>query len=113
AAEPSGAPIRFSGRRTGVNGKPQPRDSFWQEETVDGIIPGSGPVATTAEVRGINPGDWAVTARSVARTGGRSYRSYPPPGHDPAGVYRVPPPRRVEVPAEAAPPLRTSTLLRS
>jgi phosphatidylglycerol:prolipoprotein diacylglycerol transferase len=113
SGEPFSATIRFSGRRTDVTGKPQPSDSFWQEETVDGIIPGSGPVAITAEVRGINPGDWTVTARSVARTGGRSYRSYPPPGHDPAGVYRVPPPRRVEVPAEAAPTIHTSTLLRS
>jgi phosphatidylglycerol---prolipoprotein diacylglyceryl transferase len=112
SGEPFSATIRFSGHRTDVTGKPQPGDSFWQEETVDGIIPGSGPVAITAEVRGINPGDWTVTARSVARTGGRSYRSYPPPGHDPAGVYRVPPPRRVEVPAEAAPTLHTSTLLR-
>jgi len=113
SGEPFSATIRFSGRRTDVTGKPQPRDSFWQEETVDGIIPGSGPVAITAEVRGINPGDWTVTARSVARTGGRSYRSYPPPGHDPAGVYRVPPPRRVEIPVEAPAITRTSTLLRS
>jgi phosphatidylglycerol---prolipoprotein diacylglyceryl transferase len=110
---PFSATIRFSGRRTDVTGKPQPRDSFWQEETVDGIVPGSGPVAITAEVRGINQGDWTVTARSVARTGGRSYRSYPPPGHDPASVYRVPPPRRVEIPAEATATVHTSTLLRS
>jgi phosphatidylglycerol---prolipoprotein diacylglyceryl transferase len=113
SGEPFSATIRFSGHRTDVTGKPQPRDSFWQEETVDGIIPGSGPVAITAEVRGINQGDWTVTARSVARTGGRSYRTYPPPGHDPAGVYRVPPPRRVEIPAEAAATTHTSTLLRS
>jgi len=113
SGEPFSATIRFSGRRTDVTGKPEPRDSFWQEETVDGIIPGSGPVAVTAEVRGINPGDWTVTARSVARTGGRSYRSYPPPGHDPAGVYRVPPPRRVEIPAETTATVHTSSLLRS
>jgi phosphatidylglycerol---prolipoprotein diacylglyceryl transferase len=111
--EPFSATIRFSGRRTDVTGKPQPRDSFWQEETVDGIIPGSGPVAITAEVRGVNPGQWAVTARSVARVGGRPYRSYPPPGHDPAGVYRVPPPRLVEIPAEPPATIHTSTLLRS
>jgi phosphatidylglycerol---prolipoprotein diacylglyceryl transferase len=111
--EPFSATIRFSGRRTDVTGKPQPRDSFWQEETVDGIIPGSGPVAITAEVRGINPGQWTVTARSVARAGGRPYRSYPPPGHDPAGTYRVPPPRRIEIPAEPPATTRTSTLLRS
>jgi len=113
AGEPFSATIRFSGRRTDVTGKPQPRDSFWQEETLDGIVPGSGPVAITAEVRGVNPGQWTVTARSVARVGGRPYRSYPPPGHDPAGVYRVPPPRRVEIPAEPPAAVHTSTLLRS
>ena len=113
SGEPFSATIRFSGRRTDVTGKPQPRDSFWQEETVDGIIPGSGPVAITAEVRGINQGEWTVTARSVARVGGRSYRAYPPPGHDPAGVYRVPPPRRVGIPAEAPATIHSSTLLRS
>ena len=111
--DPFSATIRFSGRRTDVTGKPQPRDSFWQEETVDGIIPGSGPVAITAEVRGINPGQWTVTGRSVARPGGRPYRPYPPPGHDPAGLYRVPPPRRVGIPAEPAATTHTSTLLRS
>jgi phosphatidylglycerol---prolipoprotein diacylglyceryl transferase len=113
SGEPISATIRFSGRRTDVTGKPQPRDSFWQEETVDGIIPGSGPVAITAEVRGINPGQWTVTARSVARVGGRPYRSYPPPGHDQAAVYRVPPPRRVDIPAEPAATVHTATLLRS
>jgi phosphatidylglycerol---prolipoprotein diacylglyceryl transferase len=111
--DPFSATIRFSGRRTDVTGKAQPRDSFWQEETVGGIIPGSGPVAITAEVRGINPGQWTVTARSVARVGGRPYRSYPPPGHDPAAVYRVPPPRWVEIPSEPDATIHTSTLLRS
>jgi phosphatidylglycerol:prolipoprotein diacylglycerol transferase len=113
AGEPFSATVRFSGRRTDVTGKPQPRDSFWQEETVDGIVPGSGPVAITTEVRGINPGQWTVTARSVARAGGRPYRSYPPPGHDPAWRYRVPKPRLVGVPAEPAAAVRTSSLLRS
>jgi phosphatidylglycerol---prolipoprotein diacylglyceryl transferase len=113
AGEPFSATIRFSGRRTDVTGKPQPRDSFWHEETVDGIIPGSGPVAITAEVRGINPGDWTVTARSVARVGGRPYRSYPPPGHDPNATYRVPPPRRVGIPADSTATMHTASLLRS
>jgi phosphatidylglycerol:prolipoprotein diacylglycerol transferase len=111
--EPFSATIRFSGRRTDVTGKPQPRDSFVKEETVDGIIPGSGPVAITAEVRDINPGDWTVTARSVARVGGRPYRSYPPPGHDLDGTYRVPPPRLVQIPAESTVAMHTSSLLRS
>jgi phosphatidylglycerol:prolipoprotein diacylglycerol transferase len=113
AGDPFSATIRFSGHRTDVTGKPQARDSFWQEETVDGIIPGSGPVAVTAEVRGINPGEWTVTARSVARVGGRAYRSYPPPGHDPDRTYRVPRPRLVGVPAESTATIHTSSLLRS
>ena len=113
SGEPFSATIRFSGKRTDVTGKPQPRDSFWQEETVDGIIPGSGPVAITAEVRGLNPGEWTVTARSVARVGGRPYRSYPPPGHDPGDVYRVPRPRLVTIPAEPTAAIRTKSLLRS
>ena len=111
--EPFSATVRFSGKRTDVTGKPGPRDSFWQEETVDGIIPGSGPVAITAEVRGINSGEWSVTARSVARVGGRPYRSYPPPGHAPDSVYRAPWPRRVGIPADAAVTVHTRTLLRS
>jgi phosphatidylglycerol---prolipoprotein diacylglyceryl transferase len=113
SGEPFSATIHFSGRRTDVTGKPGARDSFWQEETVDGIIPGSGPVAITTEVRGINPGRWTVTGRSVARVGGRPYRSYPPPGHDPDGVYRVPMPRRVEIPPEPEATVHTATLLRS
>ena len=113
AGEPFSATIRFSGRRTDVTGKPQARDSFWQEETVDGIVPGSGPVAITTEVRGINPGEWTVTARSAARAGGRAYRSYPPPGHDPDGHYHAPWPRRVKIPAEPAAATSTSSLLRS
>jgi phosphatidylglycerol---prolipoprotein diacylglyceryl transferase len=109
--EPFSATIRFSGKRTDVTGKPGPRDSFWQEETVDGIVPGSGPVAITAEVRGINPGEWTVTARSVARVGSRPYRSYPPPGHDPDGAYRVPLPRRVGIPADSTATVHTKSLL--
>jgi len=111
SGEPFSATVRFSGKRTDVTGKPGPRDSFWQEETVDGIVPGSGPVAITAEVRGINPGDWTVTARSVARVGGRPYRAYPPSGHDPAGVYRAPWPRRVGIPAESTATVHTKSLL--
>jgi phosphatidylglycerol---prolipoprotein diacylglyceryl transferase len=113
AGEPFTATVRFSGRRTGVTGKLQPRDSFWQEETVTGIVPGSGPVAVTAEVRGISPGEWTVTGRSVDRAGGRPCRSYPPPGHDPDSRCRAPWPRRVGIPAESTAALHTTSLLRS
>ncbi len=55
--------VRFSGRRVDVLGRLQPGDRFVQDETIEEVIPGSGPISLTARVRGINPGDWAVTAR--------------------------------------------------
>ncbi len=77
-----GGPFRvtvwFSGRRAGVTGKPRPGDTFTQEVTAEGIVPGSGPVAVTAEVRGISPGEWVVAARPVARPGSRVARPYAP-----------------------------------
>jgi phosphatidylglycerol---prolipoprotein diacylglyceryl transferase len=97
--DPFSATIYFSGKRTEVSGKPKPGDSFSQEETVEGIVPGSGPVAITAEVRGVNPGDWTVTARPVARPGGTPVRPYPRPGANGGSVLRVPFPRRVAIPA--------------
>ncbi len=108
--DPFSATIRFTGRRLGVTGKPQPGDTFAQEETVNGIVPGSGPVAITAEVRGVNSGEWSVTARSVARPVGSQFRPYPPAGQD-ATVRRVPLPRRVPIPAEPTTTVRTTSLL--
>ncbi len=102
------ATIRFTGRRLGVTGRPQPGDTFAQEETVNRLIPGSGPVAITAEVRGVNSGEWSVTARSVARASGSSqFRPYPPDG----SAHRVSLPRRVPIPAEPATTVRTRSLL--
>jgi phosphatidylglycerol---prolipoprotein diacylglyceryl transferase len=111
--DPFSATIRFSGRRAEVTGKPQPGDTFAREETAEGIVPGSGPVAITAEVRGVNPGQWSVTARPVARVGRLPYRSYPPPGNDPATASRAPWPRRVAIPAAPEASVRTASLLRS
>jgi len=54
--------IRFSGRRLGVGGKAGPGDRFVQDETVDDILAGGGPVAITAKVSGVNPGEWEVSA---------------------------------------------------
>lgn len=67
--EPYSVTVRFSGRRTGVTGKPQARDRFSQEETFDGIVPGSGPVSLTTRVAGVNPGTWIVTAEPVLGKG--------------------------------------------
>ena len=104
------ATIRFTGRRVGVTGRPQPGDTFAQEETVNGLVPGSGPVAITAEVRGVNSGEWSVTARSVAQASGSQFQPYPPAGQD-GSAHRVPLPRRVPIPAEPATTVRTRSLL--
>ncbi len=69
-------------------------------------MPGSGPVAITAEVRGINPGEWTVTARPAKRAGGIPFRSQVSSEPD-----RVPWPRRIPVPTDATSRLKTSTLL--
>jgi phosphatidylglycerol---prolipoprotein diacylglyceryl transferase len=100
------AAVEFTGQRTDVQGKPGPGDTFAQQETYSGIVPGSGPVAVTAEVRDITPGTWSVTARPV------DYATTPeqPKG---AAAGRVPWPRRVTVPAGPDATAHTSTMLRS
>jgi len=108
--DPFTATVYFSGRRAEVTGKPRPGDTFSQEETVAGIVPGSGPVAVTAEVRGVSSGEWTVTARPVARPGGSPVRPYPPPGANGASALRVPWPRRVPIPASPAVTVRTAML---
>jgi phosphatidylglycerol:prolipoprotein diacylglycerol transferase len=63
--EPYPVTVRFSGRRVDVKGRLQSGDRFVQDETIEEVIPGSGPISLTARVRGINPGAWAVTARML------------------------------------------------
>ncbi len=60
--EPYEVDIRFTGRRLGVRGKPGPRDSFSVVESIDHVLPGSGPIAITTRVHDIGPGTWQVTA---------------------------------------------------
>lgn len=69
--KPHSAWIKFSGHRIGVDGKLQPRDRFDQIETVDGIVPGSGPVSITTRAHNINPGEWIIKAEPVSRKGQR------------------------------------------
>ena len=57
--------VRFSGRRVDVIGRLQSGDRFVQDEMIEEVIPGSGPISLTARVRGINPGEWAVTAHML------------------------------------------------
>ena len=75
--EPYSATIRLRGQRVGVHGVPRARDTFVREETVDGIVPGSGPVSITTLVCGLQPGDWTVTGdliRPEAHAVGREPR---------------------------------------
>ena len=74
--EPYAATIRLTGRRVGINRLPGPGDTFVQEDQVEGIVPGSGPVSVTSWVYGLEPGDWTVTAELVRSgvDGGRGRR---------------------------------------
>lgn len=112
--EERGKPYRvtvwFSGYRAGVRGRPKPGDSFTREESFAGIVAGSGPVAVTAEIRGLNAGDWVVTARPLARPGSRMVRPYGT-GRNTSAVGRrgMLWPRRV-VPVVRSAPVRTALL---
>ncbi len=57
--------VRFSGRRVDVKGRLQAGDKFVQDETIENVVLGSGPISLTARVRGINPGKWVVTAHML------------------------------------------------
>ena len=105
------ATVRFTGQRTDVTGKPGPGDTFTQEETYQGIVPGSGPVALTAEVRGVNPGTWSVSARPVSRA--VAGQSRPAAAPEPAAAGRVPWPRWVTVQAGPTSTVHTASTLRS
>lgn len=84
--DPYTARIRFAGQRVGVRGKKDPGDSFVKEETVDQVVPGSGPISVTTWAYGLNAGDWTVIADRVDRGSGRGAqvsigRSDPPGSH--------------------------------
>jgi len=61
-AQPYQATIRFTGRRIGSEQAPQEGDAFIHDRTIERITPGSGPVALTARIRGVNAGEWEVSA---------------------------------------------------
>src|SRR5260370_23662112 len=54
--------VRFSGRRVDVKGRLSPGDRFVQDETIEQVVPGRGPIPLTARIRGINQGSWAGRA---------------------------------------------------
>ena len=56
------ATLRLTGRRIDIGGRPTPRDTFAREDTIEGIVPGSGPISVSSWVYGLQPGEWTVTA---------------------------------------------------
>jgi len=79
--------VRFTGRRVDVIGRLQSSDRFVQDEMIEEVIPGSGPISLTARVRSINPGEWVVTARML----GSAPPARGPRSHTPAAPEAGPP----------------------
>lgn len=59
------ATLRLTGRRVGAAGRPSTTDTFVHEETIDHVVPGSGPVSLSSWVYGIEPGDWDVVGELI------------------------------------------------
>ena len=81
--EPYDATLRLSGRRMGISGVPRAGDSLTQDEKIEGVVPGTGPVSISAWAYGLQPGEWAVDARLVPSTRGPR-ASHPGPSAMPA-----------------------------
>ncbi|HEV2238162.1 MAG TPA: prolipoprotein diacylglyceryl transferase family protein [Ktedonobacterales bacterium] len=78
-AGPFPVTVRFVGQRLGIEGKPVRGDAFTHDETILQVVPGSGPIALTAKVRDINPGEWAVRASVVPAPAPRGRGKMPEP----------------------------------
>ena len=63
--EPYPATVRLTGRRVGIQGLPKPPDTFVQDDRIDRVVPGSGPVSVSTWVYGLQPGEWTVTAELI------------------------------------------------
>jgi phosphatidylglycerol---prolipoprotein diacylglyceryl transferase len=64
-SEPYAVTVRFSGHRVDVKGRLSAGDRFVQDETIEAVVPGSGPISLTTRVHGIRPGSWVVTAHQL------------------------------------------------
>ncbi len=79
AGEPYSATIQLTGRRSDVQDRPGPADTFSQEETIEVVSPGSGPVSISSWVYGLNPGEWNVSGALVRAGGADRTRRSPEP----------------------------------
>ena len=76
--EPYNAIVRFRGRLAAPSGAvTSARREFVHDESIEGVLPGTGPVSVTAQVHDLAPGEWTVTAELVpaARSGVRAARA--------------------------------------
>jgi len=83
---PAPVTVRFIGRRVDAGASPQPGDRFIWDETIERVLPGSGPLSVTAKIRDINPGEWVVTASlldSSRATAERRAHTHAPGEHAP------------------------------
>lgn len=71
------ATIRLTGRRVGVRGGPKPGDMFTQQDTIEGVVPGSGRVSVSSWVYGLQPGEWIVTGDLIRPAGQMGDRRRP------------------------------------
>ena len=99
--QPYRAAVSFSGRRTGMSGKPRQGDRFERVETIGPVVAGSGPVSVTAKVSGLTPGEWIVWARpTFGQDQGQQVRALPaPPAAEPLSLRRFLWPKGNPVPA--------------
>ena len=64
-AEPSPITVRFSGHRVDAGGRLS-GERFVQDEIIEQVVPGSGPISITARIRGITAGTWSVSAHPLS-----------------------------------------------
>lgn len=65
AGQPYAATVHLTGRHVGVVGRPGPGDTFTHDETLDRVVPGSGPISISSWIYGLKPGDWDVSGELV------------------------------------------------
>lgn len=70
AGNPYSVTVRFTGRRIDAHSTPRSGETFTQDETIEGIVPGTGPVSITSRVYGVQSGEWTVTGQVVSDSRG-------------------------------------------
>lgn len=65
----TGITVRFRGHRLGTGARTQAADQFVHDELVGPLEAGCGPLSVTARIRGVNAGEWDVSAIVLASEG--------------------------------------------